>query len=88
VYVVADYKTDRTSDEDALRERYAGQLSVYARVVRAALDLAELPRTEIWLLRHGRRVVVPTVEATAAVPEQAKRPAPGKRNKLGQQSLF
>lgn len=79
-YVIADYKTDRTSDEDTLRERYAGQLSVYARVVRAALDLAELPRTEIWLLRHGRRVVVPTIEATTAAPE--------KRNEPGQQSLF
>jgi len=87
-YVIADYKTDRTADEDTLRERYAGQLSVYARVVRAALDLAELPQTELWMLRHGRRIVVPTIDPAAGKPEPDKRAAPGKRNKPGQQSLF
>ncbi len=87
-YTIADYKTDRTSDEGALRERYAGQLSVYARALRTGLDLAELPRMELWMLRHGRRIVVPAIDHAAGKPEQVKRPAPGKRNKPGQQSLF
>jgi len=82
-YVIADYKTDHTTDEATLRERYAGQLSVYARALRVALDLAELPRTEIWLLRNGRSVVMPTAE-----PAAAKRSGPRKRNNPEQQSLF
>ena len=84
-YAIADYKTDRTADEVALAERYAGQLSVYARTLRSALDLAELPRTELWLLRHGRSLVVPAIEPMAPA---VKRPTPEKRNKPEQQSLF
>ena len=84
-YVIADYKTDRTADETALRERYAAQLSVYARAVRAALGLAELPRAELWLLRHGKRVVVPAIERNASA---AKQKGPHKRTKPEQQSLF
>jgi ATP-dependent helicase/nuclease subunit A len=87
-YVIADYKTDRASDETELQERYAGQLSVYARALRSALDLTELPRMELWMLRHGRRIVVPPIDPMPRKPEPTKRPAPGKRNKPGQQSLF
>jgi ATP-dependent helicase/nuclease subunit A len=54
--VVADFKTDRESDESVLRERYGKQLAVYADAVREALELTERPRTELWLLRSGRVV--------------------------------
>jgi hypothetical protein len=87
-YVIADYKTDRTSDENVLRERYTGQLSVYARALREALDLAESPRAELWMLRHGQRIVVPNVDPAGGNPDAPKHPAPRKRNKPGQQSLF
>jgi ATP-dependent helicase/nuclease subunit A len=56
--VVADYKTGREEDEEALRRRYAPQLQVYAEAVRAALELGELPRAELWHLRSGRRIRV------------------------------
>jgi ATP-dependent exoDNAse (exonuclease V) beta subunit len=54
--VVADYKTDKDTDDALLRERYAGQLDVYARAVAKALNLPRLPRRELWLLRAGRIV--------------------------------
>jgi ATP-dependent exoDNAse (exonuclease V) beta subunit len=54
--VVADYKTDKETDDALLRERYAGQLDVYARAVAKALNLPRLPRRELWLLRAGRVV--------------------------------
>jgi ATP-dependent exoDNAse (exonuclease V) beta subunit len=54
--VVADYKTDKEEDEALLRERYGGQLDVYARAVAQALRLPRLPRRELWLLRAGRVV--------------------------------
>jgi ATP-dependent helicase/nuclease subunit A len=53
-HVVADYKTDRETDPAKLAETYGPQLSVYARAVRKALGLTNLPRTELWLLRSGR----------------------------------
>jgi len=55
--VVADFKTDRDTDAQALSERYAGQLAVYADAVREALMLDARPRTELWLLRAGRIVI-------------------------------
>jgi len=83
--VIADYKTDRSDDEEALRGRYTGQLSIYARAVRRALDLPAMPRAELWLLRHGRKLVVPTTEREDAA---AKQNEPGKRINPEQQSLF
>jgi len=87
-YVIADYKTDRTTDESVLRERYAGQLSVYARALRSALDLAELPRAELWLLRHGKRILVPLIDSPSGPQGPTQRGAPRTRTQPEQQSLF
>jgi ATP-dependent helicase/nuclease subunit A len=54
--VVADYKTDREEDDEALRRDYAPQLRIYAEAVRAALGLDAAPRAELWHLRTGRRI--------------------------------
>jgi ATP-dependent exoDNAse (exonuclease V) beta subunit len=56
--VVADYKTDRESDTDLLLSRHGEQLRTYAIAARDALDLAEMPRAELWLLRHGTTVTL------------------------------
>jgi ATP-dependent helicase/nuclease subunit A len=56
--VVVDFKTDRTTDRDALRARYGPQLAAYAGAVRRALELPDPPRTELWLLRSGEVVVL------------------------------
>ena len=55
--VVADYKTDRVEDDEAVRERaaaYAPQATLYARAVQEALGLPEPPRAELWFLWPGR----------------------------------
>jgi ATP-dependent exoDNAse (exonuclease V) beta subunit len=59
--VVADYKTDRDLDGEAAAARYRPQLLTYARAVRAALDLPDLPHAELWMLRTGecRKVMLP-----------------------------
>jgi len=62
--VVADYKTDRETEPQALGRRYRPQLAVYAEAVRRALDLPALPRMELWLLRTGS--VVPLSAADEA----------------------
>jgi ATP-dependent exoDNAse (exonuclease V) beta subunit len=49
--VVADYKTVA---------RYRGQLEVYAEAVRARFGLLFAPRAELWLLREGRRIELPS----------------------------
>jgi ATP-dependent helicase/nuclease subunit A len=54
--VVADFKTDRQTDEAALRERYREQLRVYATAVQHASDLLFLPRAELWSLRTGQLI--------------------------------
>ncbi len=51
--VVADYKTDRETDAQRLREVYARQLRGYAAAVQQALGLVNLPRMELWSLRAG-----------------------------------
>ena len=56
--VVADYKTDRETDEDRLRDLYGEQLAAYAESVRRALELGKPPRTEIWSVRTGSIVVL------------------------------
>ncbi len=62
--VVADYKTDQLgpdADGAALRAvaaKYAGQGDLYRRALREALELPYTPRFELWLLAHGRSVVV------------------------------
>jgi ATP-dependent helicase/nuclease subunit A len=58
VPVVADYKTDRETNEVVLRDRYREQLGVYSRAVQHALELSRRPRAELWLLRSGRRIAV------------------------------
>ena len=66
-WVVADYKTDRVSDEDeiaALAGRYGAQGSVYTRAIRSALALPEEPRFELWLLYAGRVLVVDPVQSS------------------------
>jgi ATP-dependent helicase/nuclease subunit A len=67
--VVADFKTDRATDDETLRLRYAGQMGVYAEAVRLGLGLAERPRAELWLLRTGRIV---TVDPPRADPEHGR----------------
>lgn len=62
--VIADHKSDQTDDDAALRERYEPQLSLYAAALTRALALPAPPRTELWLLRHGR--VLPVGEEPAA----------------------
>ncbi len=57
--VVADYKTDRIEDDDALAERtrvYEPQVRIYARALQEALDLDHKPRTELWFLAADRIV--------------------------------
>ena len=58
---IADYKTDRVTAEEApARARgYRAQGLVYARALRAALELPALPRFELWFLGPGRIEVVP-----------------------------
>ena len=59
--VVADYKTDRIEDDDALAGRarvYAPQARTYARALQEALDLPEPPRAELWFLWPGRVIEV------------------------------
>jgi ATP-dependent exoDNAse (exonuclease V) beta subunit len=57
--VVADYKTDRIEDADALAERthvYEPQVRIYARALREALDLDHEPHIELWFLDADRIV--------------------------------
>jgi ATP-dependent helicase/nuclease subunit A len=57
--VVADYKTDRLEDDDALAERtrlYEPQVRIYARALKEALDLDHEPHTELWFLDADRIV--------------------------------
>jgi len=56
--VVADYKTDAEEDDEKLRERYGGQLRVYAEAVRQACRLPSPPRAELWMLRSGRCIEI------------------------------
>ena len=61
--VVADYKTDDLSGEEGDREaleRHGAQLAIYRDAVQRALRLEQPPRAELWLLRPGRIVVVPS----------------------------
>jgi ATP-dependent exoDNAse (exonuclease V) beta subunit len=60
---VADYKTD--ADDTRAAELYAQQLAVYARAVRRALDLEDLPRAELWMIRTGRVIPVPLEDPPA-----------------------
>ena len=56
-WVVADYKTDRVEDDEAIRQRveaYSSQGLAYAESLRDAFGLAETPRIEFWLLHPGR----------------------------------
>ncbi len=57
--VVADYKTDRVSDDEGLAElvaRYRPQLAWYARALQEALELPAPPGAELWFL-HADRIV-------------------------------
>jgi len=56
-WILLDYKTDRTDDEDGLRRRYAPQLSLYARALE---KITGIPVREalICLLRSGRTLRV------------------------------
>lgn len=62
--VIADHKSDQTDDDATLRKRYGPQLALYAAALTRALALPAPPRTELWLLRHGR--VLPVGEEPAA----------------------
>ncbi|HEV7786948.1 MAG TPA: 3'-5' exonuclease, partial [Thermoanaerobaculia bacterium] len=60
--VIADYKTDEVKTEKEMRGRavvYASQGALYARAIQEALELAELPRFELWFLRVGIVVRAP-----------------------------
>ncbi len=55
--VVADYKTDALSDDDEITARaefYRPQLELYARALRDALELDDLPAMELWFLWPDR----------------------------------
>lgn len=55
-FVVADYKTDRVTDEHQMRERallYRPQLQIYARALEAAMGLDVTPRQELWFVDSG-----------------------------------
>jgi ATP-dependent exoDNAse (exonuclease V) beta subunit len=57
-YLIVDYKTDEVESEAALAARadhYRPQLTIYAEAVRQALDLPQLPETELWFLWADRR---------------------------------
>ena len=57
--VVADYKTDHIEGEEAIAERtavYEPQVRIYARALRAALDLDHEPHVELWFLAADRIV--------------------------------
>ncbi|MBZ5638100.1 MAG: UvrD-helicase domain-containing protein [Acidobacteriia bacterium] len=58
--VVADYKTDHGLTPRDASERYGPQLADYAEAVRRAMRLAAPPRTELWLLRDGKILPLPT----------------------------
>ncbi len=58
--VVADYKTDRELADEWFLARYGRQLSLYTRAIERALGLAAPARAELWLLRCGRVVEIPT----------------------------
>ena len=63
-WVVADYKSDRVTSEEAMRERaehYAAQGGAYVRAVHEALALGEPPRFELWFLHRGECIEVPGV---------------------------
>ena len=64
---VADFKTD--PDETEAVARHAGQLDIYRRAVRRALDLPELPPAELWMLRHGKILQVTGEPAGGSPPE-------------------
>ena len=55
--VIGDWKSDRLDDDTALAQRHRAQLHLYRDALAAAWRIAP-PRTELLLLRHGRRVVV------------------------------
>ncbi|HSS49172.1 MAG TPA: PD-(D/E)XK nuclease family protein, partial [Thermoanaerobaculia bacterium] len=60
--VIVDYKTDEVKTEQEMRGRaavYASQGALYARAIQEALELAELPRFELWFLRTGTMVRAP-----------------------------
>ncbi len=57
--VVADYKTDAVETETEIGERverYRAQLETYARALKQALELDDVPHTELWFL-HADRIV-------------------------------
>ncbi len=55
--IVLDYKTDNVKDEEELKRRYSGQLSIYKR---AAEEIFSQPvkETLIFLLRLNKTVVL------------------------------
>jgi len=55
--VLADWKSDRESDDAALAERHRPQLALYRDALAAATGRAP-DRMELLLLRHGRRLVI------------------------------
>jgi ATP-dependent helicase/nuclease subunit A len=58
-FVIVDYKTDDLRNDTEIEARaaaYAPQGAHYARAVRDALGLAELPRFELWFLAAGSMV--------------------------------
>jgi ATP-dependent exoDNAse (exonuclease V) beta subunit len=60
--VIADYKTDEVETEEEMRARaavYLSQGELYARAIREALELVEIPRFELWFLRRGASVRPP-----------------------------
>jgi len=56
--IVVDFKTDRESDEDALRAMHGTQIQRYAMGLRDALSFEEMPRCELWSLRRGLSVML------------------------------
>ncbi len=60
--VIADYKTDEVAAAEEMLRRaavYTSQGLLYARAIQEALELAEMPRFELWFLRPGALVEPP-----------------------------
>ncbi len=55
---ILDYKTDRTRDENALRQSYAGQLELYAQAISRRLD-RPVTRCSLYSFAMGKEVAVP-----------------------------
>ena len=55
--VIVDYKTDRVSSEDELRERYRNQLSIYNKAVEECMNM-KVKETVLYSFHLEKEVVL------------------------------